>query len=259
MGKYSLAALTPELIANFRDTLLNCIGHRGQSISGNTVRLELALLGHLYTVAIQEWGLGLTCNPIQNIPKPSPGEGRDRRLSSDEDKRLFAGLRQHSNPILAWIARIALETGMCSSEILTLTRSQVDVKRRVVRLTDTKNNEARLVPLTLAATEVFKLALNNPVRPLDCDLVFFGEPGKDGKRGSYAYTKLWNQAKKQARLDDFRFHDLRHEALSRLVEAGLSDQEVAAISGHKSMQMLRRYTHLRAEDLVVKLDRVREV
>ncbi|WP_234346805.1 tyrosine-type recombinase/integrase [Halomonas sp. G11] len=91
-----------------------------------------------------------------------------------------------------------------------------------MRLTDTKNNEARLVPLTQAATEVFKQALNNPVRPLDCDLVFFGEPGKKGKLGPYAYTKLWNQAKKQARLDDFRFHDLRHEAVSRLVEAGLS-------------------------------------
>lgn len=143
---------------------------------------------------------------------------------------------------------------MRSSEILTLTRSQVEVKRRVVRLTDTKNNEARLVPLTQAATEVFKQALNNPVRPLDCNLVFFGEPGRDGKRGPYAYTKFWNQAKKQAGLDDFRFHDLRHEAVSRLVEAGLSDQEVAAISGHKSMQMLRRYTHLRAEDLVRKPD-----
>lgn len=148
---------------------------------------------------------------------------------------------------------------MRSSEILTLTRSQIDVKRRVVRLTDTKNNEARLVPLTQAVTEVFKQALNNPVRPFDCDLVFFGEPGRDEKRGPYAYTKLWNQAKKQARLDDFRFHDLRHEAVSRLVEAGLSDQEVAAISGNKSMQILKRYTHLRAEDLVEKLDRLREV
>ena len=86
--------------------------------------------------------------------------------------------------------------------------------------------------------------------------MFFGEPRKDGKRGPYAYTKLWKQAKKRAGLDDFRFHDLRHEAVSRLVEAGLSDQEVAAISGHKSMQMLRRYTHLRAEDLVSKLDRI---
>lgn len=93
-----------------------------------------------------------------------------------------------------------------------------------MRLTDTKNNEARLVAITQASTEVFKQALNNPVRPLDCGLVFFGEPGKKGKLGPYAYTKLWNQAKKQARLDDFRFHDLRHEAASRLVEveAGLS-------------------------------------
>ncbi len=104
LGKYSLAALTPELIANFRDTLLNCIGHRGQSISGNTVRLELALLGHLYTVAIQEWGLGLTCNPVQNIRKPSPGEGRDRRLSPDEEKRLFAGYGSTATP--CWLGSL---------------------------------------------------------------------------------------------------------------------------------------------------------
>ena len=134
LGKYSLAALTPELVANYRDKRLNSLGRRGELISPNTVRLELALLGHLFTVAIQEWGLGLTYNPVQNIRKPSPGEGRSRRLDSEEERRLFAVLRQHSNPMLAWIARIALETGMRSSEILTLTRSQVDVKRRLVRL-----------------------------------------------------------------------------------------------------------------------------
>ena len=59
---------------------------------------------------------------------------------------------------------------------------------------------------------------------------------------------------KRANIENFHFHDLRHEAVSRFVEIGLSDQEVAAISGHKSMQMLRRYTHLRTEDLVEKLD-----
>nr|WP_323012264.1 tyrosine-type recombinase/integrase [Castellaniella sp.] len=72
----------------------------------------------------------------------------------------------------------------------------------------------------------------------------------------YLFDKAWTDAKKAAGLTDFRFHDLRHEAVSRLVEAGLSDQEVAAISGHKSMQMLKRYTHLRAEDLVGKLDKL---
>lgn len=90
------------------------------------------------------------------------------------------------------------------------------------------------------------------------DLLFFGEPGKDGVRRPYMFDKAWTQAKLDAGLVNFRFHDLRHEAVSRFIEAGLSDQEVAAISGHKSMQMLKRYTHLRVEDLVEKPDRVRQ-
>ena len=101
--------------------------------------------------------------------------------------------------------------------------------------------------------------MDNPVRPIDCNLVFFGEPGKDGKRRPYTFTKIWGQLKKSLNLPDFRFHDLRHEAVSRLVEAGLSDQEVSAISGHKSMQMLKRYTHLRSEDLVARLDKISKI
>lgn len=80
LGKYSLAALSAEIIAGYRDKCLNEPSHGG-TISNNTVRLELALLSHLYTVAIQEWGLGLTFNPVLNIRKPSPGDGRDRRSS----------------------------------------------------------------------------------------------------------------------------------------------------------------------------------
>jgi integrase len=100
--------------------------------------------------------------------------------------------------------------------------------------------------------------LNNPIRPIDTDLIFFGEPGKDGKRRPYNFNKVWVDLKKTIGVTDFKFHDLRHEAVSRLVESGLSDQEVASISGHKSMQMLRRYTHLRAEDLVARLDGVKK-
>jgi integrase len=101
--------------------------------------------------------------------------------------------------------------------------------------------------------------LSNPVRPDGTDLIFFGEPGRDGLRRPYNFNKIWGDIKKSVGLTDFKFHDLRHEAVSRLVESGLSDQEVASISGHKSMQMLRRYTHLRAEDLVAKLDGLRKV
>ncbi len=256
LGKYSLAALSAEIIAGYRDKRLSEPSRNG-TISNNTVRLELALLSHLYTVAIQEWGLGLTFNPVLNIRKPSPGEGRNRRLSPNEERRLLAAVNNHSNPMLGWIVGIALETGMRSTEIASLRRPQVDIERRIVKLTDTKNDSHRTVPLSKRATELFKAAMANPARPTDCNLVFFGEPGKDNKRRPYTFTKIWRTLVKKLELPDFRFHDLRHEAVSRLVEAGLSDQEVSAISGHKSMQMLKRYTHLRSEDLVKRIDKIK--
>jgi integrase len=259
LGRYSLAALTPEVIAQYRDERLagdvDPDGKRHPR-SNNTVRIELALLGHLFTVALKEWGLGLTYNPVQSIRRPAPGAGRDRRLSPAEEKRLLKAVDTHSNPMLGWIVRLALETGMRSAEITSLTRPQVDLKRRVVRLQQTKNGSARTVPLTHEATRVLREAQSNPIRPIDTDLVFFGEPGRDGKRRPYQFNPMWMKLKRECGLADLHFHDLRHEAVSRLVEAGLSDQEVAAISGHKSMQMLKRYTHLRAEDLVHKMDAI---
>jgi integrase len=261
LGKYSLAALNPELVARFRDLRLAGEDRRdatGKPIprANNTVRLELALLGHLFTVAIKEWGIGLVVNPVMSIRRPSPGPGRNRRLSSEEEKRLLAAVDKHSNPMLRWIVRIALGTGMRASEILTLRRMQVDLKRRVVRLIETKNTMPRTVPLSKVTTELFREALNHPIRPIDTDLIFFGEPGKDGKRRPYQFNPVWSNIKREQGLVDVHFHDLRHEAVSRFVEAGFSDQEVSAISGHKSMQMLKRYTHLRAEDLVGRMDRV---
>jgi integrase len=249
LGKYSLAAITPDLVADYRDQRLE------EGKKPNTVRLELALLGHLFTVAIQEWRVGLAYNPVTNIRKPSPGEGRDRRLSAAEETKLIEAVNSYSNPMLGWIVRAALATGMRSTEVVSLKCSQVNLQRRIISLTNTKNGDARTVPLTLDAKKVFAEAMENPVRPKDCDLVFFGEPGKDKKtRRPYAFNKIWGKIKKEQGLADLHFHDLRHEAVSRLVEAGLSDQKVSAISGHKSMQMLKRYTHLRSEDMVSELD-----
>jgi integrase len=259
LGQYSLAALSPEIVAKFRDETLAGEDRRdenGKPIprSNETVRLYLALLGHLFTIAIKEWGIGLPSNPVMNIRRPAPLPGRNRRLTPDEEKRLLAAVDQHTNPMLRWIVRIALETGMRSSEILTLRRMQVDLKRRIVRLLETKNTSPRTVPLSVTAVELFRQAINHPVRPIDTDLIFYGEPGKDGKRRPYQFNPVWMKIKRRLGLADVRFHDLRHEAVSRFVEAGFSDQEVSAISGHKSMQMLKRYTHLRAEDLVVRMD-----
>lgn len=150
--------------------------------------------------------------------------------------------------MLGWIVRIAIETGMRSSEIVTLHRGQVDLKRRIVRLIETKNTQPRIVPLSTSAANLFRQALNPSKRPTDTDLVFFGDIGKDGKRNPYTFNKIWLTIKRENGFANLHFHDLRHEAVSRFVESGLSDQEVSAISGHKSMQMLKCYTHLRAED-----------
>lgn len=108
--------------------------------------------------------------------------------------------------MLGWIVSIALETGMQSSEITGLRRHQVDVEKRIACLLTTKNDSARTVPLSKLAAAALTAALNNPVRPIDTHLIFL--------------------ASLELGIPDFRFHDLRHEAVSRLVESGLSDQEV---------------------------------
>lgn len=250
LGNYSLAALNPSLIAGYRDQRL------ATGKSTNTVRLELALLSHLFTIAIKEWQLGLIYNPVMNIRKPPPGQGRNRRLSNEEERILLTACDEYSNPMLGWIVRTALFTGMRAGEITSLRRNQIDLIHRVVRLTNTKNGSARTVPLSRKALSVMKAALEYPVRPFDTDLIFWGEPGRDGKRRAYEFRMAWKKIIKEMQITNLRFHDLRHEAVSRLVESGLGDQEVAAISGHKSMQMLKRYTHLRAEDLVARLDQL---
>jgi integrase len=250
MGQYSLAALSSKLIAEFRDSRL------AEGKANSTVRLELALLSHMYTIAIKEWNVGLVANPVLNIRKPSPGQGRNRRLNGDEEIRLLKACDEHSNPFLGWIVRIALYTSMRKSEITSLTREQINLEKRTIFLPDTKNGSVRTVPLTNKAYLAVKEALSHPIRPIDTNLIFCGEPGRDGQRRPYVINRVWPQALERAEISGLRFHDLRHEATSRFVEAGLSDQEVASITGHKSMQMLRRYTHLRTEDLVSKISQI---
>ena len=160
-GRCSLAGITPDLVAQYRDMRLAGDDRKnadGDAVprAANTVRLELALLGHLYTIAVKEWGLGLTYNHVLNVRRPAPGAGRNRRLEEGEEKRLLDAIDGHSNPMLRWIVRVAIETGMRSSEITTLRRQQVDLKRRLVRLIETKNTLPRTVPLTLGATAIHR-------------------------------------------------------------------------------------------------------
>jgi len=116
---------------------------------------------------IKEWSLGLIANPVLNIRKPSPGQGRNRRLNDDEEVRLLKACGEHSNPFLGWIVRITLYTSMRKSEITSLTREQINLKKRTIFLPGTKNGSVRTVPLTSKAYLAVKEALSHPIRSID--------------------------------------------------------------------------------------------
>ncbi|MFO7766484.1 MAG: site-specific integrase [Pelovirga sp.] len=136
--------------------------------------------------------------------------------------------------------QLALETAIRQGELLSLEWKHVNLSRRTVYLPETKNNDAREVPLSSKAVAV----IQNLPRRID-GKVF-------GVSGSHV-SKTFQETCKKLSIENLRWHDLRHEACSRLFEKGLNPMEVASITGHKTLQMLKRYTHLKAEDLARKL------
>ena len=207
--------------------------------AANTIRLHLALLSHLFEVARKEWRMASLINPVELVRKPKLPQGRERRLVDDEEARLLSAC-QSVNPELAAIAHFAIETAMRQGEIIGMTWGMVDLRRRVVHLPDTKNGLARDVPLSSAAEQV----LSALPRRMDGKVWTYTQ---DGMRAS------WRRALTHAAITGLTFHDLRHEATSRLFEKGFNPMEVSAITGHKTLQMLKRYTHLRAEDLAKRM------
>ncbi len=220
----------------------------------NTVRLHLAVLSHLFTVARTEWGMENLVNPVELAKgrKPRLPSGRDRRLEPGEEERLLEACRTATGPWLLPVVRFALETGMRLGEIVEtwgknpektrakssdgLAWKHVDLQARTAFLPKTKNGSERTVPLSSAAVQILAdlpRSLNGRAFPVT---------------GS-AIEQAFERACRRAGINDFRFHDLRHEATSRFFEKGLNPMQVAAITGHKTLQMLKRYTHLRAEDL----------
>jgi len=210
-------------VAKWRDARI------ASGLSGSTVTKDLALLSHVFTIAIKEWGFPLT-NPVTMIRKPKAAAGRDRRLLDGEEPRIL----DSASPEMRAFIIIAIETAMRRGEIHALKRSWV--RGRVAYLPDTKNGSARAVPLSNRAIE----AVNSlPLRI-------------DGNLWQYTidtYTKTFDRICEANGIEGLRLHDLRHEATSRLFEKGLDIMQVKSITGHKSLQMLNRYTHLKADEL----------
>ncbi len=236
-GRYSVATLQSKHVASYRDDRLR------EGKAGATVIKELNSLAHVVDTAILDWGLPLQVNPVRLVRLPSAGRGRDRRLSADEEARLQAACRKSRAPLLRFMMTLALETGMRLGELLALEWRHIDVAARVATLPDTKNGAARQVPLSTRAVDV----LREIPRHLTNRRVFWCWSRRD------SFENAWRRAVKKSGVVDFRFHDIRHEATSRFFEKQFNMMEVAAITGHKTLQMLKRYTHLKAADLVVRL------
>jgi integrase len=221
-------------IARWRDERL-------REVTPATVKRDLVLLGHVFEVARKEWGIHVH-NPVRDIKLPPGGRPRDRRLRPGEEARLFTACREARNRWLLPMVQLALETAMRQGELRRLRWEHIDLHRRTAHLPDTKNGEARTVPLSTSAVAVLRAlprALNGDVFP--------GVTTEAVKRS-------YMRAIRRAGIEGLRFHDLRHEATTRLFEKGLNIMEVASITGHKDLRMLRRYTHQKAEDLARKLD-----
>ncbi len=233
-GQHAVSSITSEMIANHRNARL-------KTVSASTIRKEINLLSKLFDLAGKEWGIPIAANPCLMVSRPAEPKGRDRRLEKGEAAALLMTCRQSSTELEA-IVQVALETGARLNELLKLRWKDITLAKCTAKLFDTKNGDDRVIPLSSAAMAALK-SLPKHIS----GRVFWRWAASD------SFNKTWTRACARAGIEDLRFHDLRHEAVSQLFEKGLNPMEVASVSGHKTLSMLKRYTHLRAEDLVKKL------
>ncbi|RAA08712.1 site-specific integrase [Ralstonia pseudosolanacearum] len=247
LGAYKLTALTPQLLAEYRDEKL-------RTLNPQTVIHHLALINRALTLATREWGIVLP-GGVPKVVKPKLPPGRDRRVQQGELDALIAATE---SPVLAELIPFAVETGMRRGEMLALDWEYIDFQRRTAYLPKTKTDTPRTVPLSTKALAILQQRQEA------------GEGAPFAMQGDAATTAFMRAVRRARRVYEaacmaegkspsarwlvgIRLHDLRHEATSRFFEKGLSVMEVTTITGHKTMEMLKRYTHLRASDVALKL------
>lgn len=229
LGAYYLDNLTPKVLSDWRDSML------AKGKANQTVRHHLGLVSVVFGHAIRRLHVYAGPNPVQQVEKPSVAHtGRTRVLSPAEVNSLIEGL---SKPLRAYIL-LAYETGMRRGEIERIERPHLDIQNRTLLIPITKTGKPRCIPLSEPA--------------IGWVLDLLAETDRATLNGDYVH-RIFSQRANQLGLRDVRFHDLRHSAVTRLFERGLGHFEVAAISGHTTMQMLSRYTHISVTHLHQKL------
>jgi integrase len=232
LAQVTLSKLTSAQFAAYRDERLTVV-------KGATVRREFVILRHCFETAKGEWSIPLRVNPLKTVRLPSDSKSRDRRLHEEDGEGLTKAMTTPSAWYLRPLITLAIETGMRRGELLSIRWKDVDQTARTIRILKTKNGHPRTIPLTPKAIETLASLERKDER------VFPVTPN--------AVRLSWERLRRRAGLEDLRLHDLRHEAVSRFFEYGLTVPEVALISGHRDPRMLSRYTHLRPEKVAEKL------
>jgi integrase len=252
LGDYKLKDLTSSMIAKMRDRLAKEQSDRtGRNRTSATVNRYLALLSHAFTIAIKEWQW-MAVNPVVQISKPREAQGRTRFLNDEERERLLAICKASESVHLFTIVTLALSTGMRKGEILGLKWENIDLHNRRVTLVRTKNGERRVVPLVGKAYQQIR-NLYLKLEPAKDSLLV---PSPHNSNQPISIRTAWETALKKADVSDFRFHDLRHSTASYLAMNGASLLEIADILGHKTLQMVKRYSHLSEGHTAAVLERM---
>jgi integrase len=238
LGAYTLADISTALIVEQRSKLMRGEDNAtGQSISNSTANRYATSLSHVFTVAMNEWEW-VESNPVSRLKKLKEPRGRVRFLSDEERQALLEACEASDNKLLYTVVVLALSTGARKMELLALRWKDVDLKRQVITLHETKNGERRVLPLQGRALSL--MTAHSKVRSLRSDYVF----ASDKKNQPTDMRTSWVTALARAGIEDFRFHDLRHSAASYLAMNGASLAEIAEVLGHKTLAMVKRYAHL---------------
>jgi integrase len=225
IGALTMIQLTPAKVAQYRDERL-------KKVSAGAVIRELAYISSIINHSRREWGINIT-NPIPFVKKPPSPQGRNRILNDVELNRLLDTLKVTTCRDNIWIlpiVKFALASAMRRGEVLGLRWSDINFDKRTAHIPLTKNGESRTVPLSSEAISILKEL------PRNIDGVVF--PIKHANLSAH-----FIKARTKAQVKDFHFHDLRHMAITRMAKKLPNVIELSAVSGHKSLAMLKRYYH----------------
>lgn len=251
LAKQLLCCVNAPMLAELRDLLMTEMTYRGTLRSSSTTNRYLASLSKAFNIAVKEWNL-LKENPFKKITRPKEGKGRDRFLEKEEIQVLLAACKKVNSDHLYAFVLFALSTGARKGEVLNLEWCDIDFQRSIATFRETKNGESRSVSLN--PNLVSLLRSERMKRPIFSRFVF---PSKDGKRPADIRT-AWEAAVKLSGLKDVTIHTLRHTCASHLAMAGVSPLVIKTILGHKTLQMVIRYSHLNTSSTMEALNRMNE-